>query len=39
MRVHAIKDKTIVVDLNHSLAGKTLNSDVKVTDMKSAETK
>ena len=39
MRVHEIKDKTVVVDLNHPLAGKTLNFDVKVTDIKSAETK
>jgi FKBP-type peptidyl-prolyl cis-trans isomerase SlyD len=37
MRVHEVKDKTIIVDLNHPLAGKTLNFDVKVTDIKSAE--
>jgi FKBP-type peptidyl-prolyl cis-trans isomerase SlyD len=36
MRVHAIKDKTIVVDFNHPLAGKTLNFDVKVTDVQAA---
>jgi FKBP-type peptidyl-prolyl cis-trans isomerase SlyD len=39
MRVHEVKEKTIVVDLNHPLAGKTLNFDVKVTDIKSAETR
>ena len=39
MRVHEVKDKTIVVDLNHPLAGKTLNFDVKVTDIKAAEEK
>jgi FKBP-type peptidyl-prolyl cis-trans isomerase SlyD len=37
MRVHEVKDKTIVVDFNHPLAGKTLNFDVKVTDIKAAE--
>jgi FKBP-type peptidyl-prolyl cis-trans isomerase SlyD len=35
MRVHEVKDKTIVVDFNHPLAGKTLNFDVKVTDIRS----
>ena len=39
MRVHEVKDKTIVVDFNHPLAGKTLNFDGKVTDIKSAETR
>ncbi len=39
MRVHEVKDKTIVVDLNHPLAGKTLNFDVKVKDIKSAGAK
>jgi FKBP-type peptidyl-prolyl cis-trans isomerase SlyD len=39
MRVHEVKDKTVVVDLNHPLAGKTLTFDVKVTDIKSADTK
>jgi FKBP-type peptidyl-prolyl cis-trans isomerase 2 len=29
---HEVKNKTIVVDLNHPLAGNTLNFDVKVTD-------
>jgi FKBP-type peptidyl-prolyl cis-trans isomerase SlyD len=39
MRVHEVKHKTIVVDFNHPLAGQTLNFDVKVTDIKTAETK
>jgi FKBP-type peptidyl-prolyl cis-trans isomerase SlyD len=39
VRVHEVKEKTVVVDLNHPLAGKTLNFDVKIKDIKSAETK
>ena len=39
MRVHEVKDKTIVVDFNSPLAGKTLNFDVKVTDIRAAETR
>jgi FKBP-type peptidyl-prolyl cis-trans isomerase SlyD len=39
MRVREVKDKTVVVDLNHPLPGKTLNFDVKVTDIRAAETK
>jgi FKBP-type peptidyl-prolyl cis-trans isomerase SlyD len=37
IRAHEVKEKTIVVDLNHPLAGKTLNFDVKVTDITTAE--
>jgi FKBP-type peptidyl-prolyl cis-trans isomerase SlyD len=37
MRVHEVKDKTIVVDFNHPLAGKTFNFDVKVTDIRAPE--
>jgi FKBP-type peptidyl-prolyl cis-trans isomerase SlyD len=37
MRVHEGKDETVVVDLNHPLADKTLNFDVKVTDIRAAE--
>ena len=37
MRVHEVKDKTIVVDFNHPLAGKTLKFDVKITDIKAAD--
>jgi FKBP-type peptidyl-prolyl cis-trans isomerase SlyD len=39
VRVHQVKEKTIVVDFNHPLAGKTLNFDVKIRDIKSAEAK
>ena len=39
MRVKEIKEKTVVVDLNNPLAGKTLTFDVKVTDIKTAERK
>jgi FKBP-type peptidyl-prolyl cis-trans isomerase SlyD len=39
IRVHKVTDKTVVVDFNHPLAGKTLNFDVKVKDIKAAETK
>ena len=39
MRVHEVKEKTVVVDFNNPLAGKTLNFDVKVTDIKSADTR
>ena len=37
IRVHEVKEKTVVVDLNHPLAGKTLHFDVKITDIKAAE--
>ncbi len=39
VRVREIKDKTVVLDLNHPLAGKTLNFDVKILDIKSNTTK
>jgi FKBP-type peptidyl-prolyl cis-trans isomerase SlyD len=34
VRVHEIKENTVVIDFNHPLAGKTLFFDVKVTDIK-----
>jgi len=34
VRVQEVKDKTVVLDFNHPLAGKTLNFDVKVVDVK-----
>jgi FKBP-type peptidyl-prolyl cis-trans isomerase SlyD len=33
IRVHEVKEKTVVVDFNHPLAGKTLNFEVKVVDI------
>jgi FKBP-type peptidyl-prolyl cis-trans isomerase SlyD len=36
-RVHEVKEKTIVIDFNHPLAGRTLHFDVKVKDIKAAE--
>jgi FKBP-type peptidyl-prolyl cis-trans isomerase SlyD len=37
-RVHEIKEKTVVVDFNHPMAGKTLVFDVKVVDIQPAPT-
>ncbi len=34
VRVHEIKEKTVVMDFNHPLAGKTLVFDIKITDIK-----
>jgi FKBP-type peptidyl-prolyl cis-trans isomerase SlyD len=39
MRVKEVKDQTVVVDFNHPLAGKTLNFDVTIKDIKDAEAK
>lgn len=36
VRISQIKDKTVVIDLNHPMAGKTLVFDVKVLDVQSA---
>ena len=36
VRVHEIKEKTVVMDFNHPLAGKTLSFDVKITEIKDA---
>jgi FKBP-type peptidyl-prolyl cis-trans isomerase SlyD len=35
--VHEVKEKTVVVDFNHPLAGKTLNFDVKIKDIKATQ--
>jgi FKBP-type peptidyl-prolyl cis-trans isomerase SlyD len=37
VRVHEIKENTVVMDFNHPLAGKTLSFEVKITDIKAAE--
>jgi len=34
IRVHEIKEETVVMDLNHPLAGKDLTFDVKILDVK-----
>jgi FKBP-type peptidyl-prolyl cis-trans isomerase SlyD len=34
MRIQEIREKTVVVDFNHPLAGKTLNFNVKISDLK-----
>jgi FKBP-type peptidyl-prolyl cis-trans isomerase SlyD len=34
VRVHEIKENTVVIDLNHPMAGKTLTFDVKITEIK-----
>lgn len=34
VRVHEIKEKTVVMDFNHPLAGKTLSFEVKITEVK-----
>jgi FKBP-type peptidyl-prolyl cis-trans isomerase SlyD len=39
IRVHKVTGTTVVVDFNHPLAGKTLNFDVTIKEIKAAETK
>ena len=36
MRVHEIKEKTVIMDMNHPMAGKTLVFDVRVVDIQPA---
>lgn len=37
VRVHEIKEKTVIMDYNHPLAGKTLSFEIKITDIKAAK--
>jgi FKBP-type peptidyl-prolyl cis-trans isomerase SlyD len=39
IRVHKVTENTVIVDFNHPLAGKTLNFDVKIKDIKTAESR
>lgn len=39
LRVHQVKEKTVVVDFNHPLAGKTLHFDVTIKNIRSAQAK
>lgn len=39
IRVHEVKEKTVIVDLNHPYAGKVLNYDVTIKDIKAADTR
>jgi FKBP-type peptidyl-prolyl cis-trans isomerase SlyD len=39
IKIAQVKEKTVVVDFNHPLAGKTLHFDVKVKDIQAADTK
>jgi FKBP-type peptidyl-prolyl cis-trans isomerase SlyD len=39
VRVHKVTANTVVIDFNHPLAGKTLNFDVKIKDIKAADTR
>ena len=39
VRVKEVKDKTVVIDMNHPLAGKTLVFDVKILDVQPAQLK
>lgn len=38
VRIHEIKEKTVVLDFNHPLAGKTLSFDVKVLEIQPPKT-
>ena len=36
VRIHEIKEKTVVLDLNHPMAGKTLLFDIKILDVQAS---
>ena len=38
VRIHEIKEKTVVLDLNHPMAGKTLLFDIKILDIQRSVT-
>ena len=38
VRIHEIKEKTVVLDLNHPMAGKTLLFDIKILDIEPSGT-
>ena len=38
VRIHEIKEKTVVLDLNHPMAGKTLLFDIKILDIQPSVT-
>jgi FKBP-type peptidyl-prolyl cis-trans isomerase SlyD len=38
VRVHEVKENTVIMDFNHPLAGKTLLFAVKITEIKAADT-
>jgi FKBP-type peptidyl-prolyl cis-trans isomerase SlyD len=38
VRIHEVKEESVIVDFNHPLAGKALNFDVKVLDVRPGET-
>jgi FKBP-type peptidyl-prolyl cis-trans isomerase SlyD len=39
LRVHEVRENTVIVDFNHPLAGKTLNFEVTIKDIRAADTR
>ena len=37
VRVHKIKDTTVIIDFNHPMAGKTLSFNVKISEIRTPE--